>query len=321
MKTALSTLAKILISGAILYFLFRNMDLKALWQTFSSVQPFAVVFVAFLIVFNQSVSSYRWSVILKKDLDVSYLRLLSIYFVGMFFSNFLPTMVGGDIVKGYYLYKYSRKGDVAIASIFMDRYSGFAALMVITSLTLIPGYALIKGTSLPGFFALLIGSFVAMSLVIWVGPLHAGAMRLANKVHFYGINNKIDTLYKVLMSYKRHPGILVKAFICSLVVQCGVMIGYYVLGMGLGMDIPLAYYFLFIPLTTVIAMLPISLSGLGIREGAFVFLFTMAGATKEQALTLSLLWFAIGVFVSVIGGVEYIRMGGKKAVEEGLSGE
>lgn len=321
MKGALSTLVKILISGTILYFLFRNMDLEALWETFSSVEPLSVVFVAFLLIFNQSVSSYRWSVILKKDLDVSYLRLLSIYFVGMFFNNFLPTMVGGDIVKGYYLYKYSRKGDVAIASIFMDRYSGFAALMVITALTLIPGYSLIAGTPLPGFFALLLGGFVVMSLILWVGPLHSGAMKLANKVHFYGINKKIDTLYRVLMSYKRRGDILVKAFVCSLIVQCGVMIGYYVLGRGLGLELPLAYYFLFIPLTTVIAMLPISLSGLGIREGAFVFLFTMAGATKEQALTLSLLWFAVGVIVSLIGGVEYVRTGGKKAVEDGMSRE
>ncbi|CAG0982416.1 hypothetical protein ANRL2_02546 [Anaerolineae bacterium] len=146
-------------------------------------------------------------------------------------------------------------------------------------------------------------------------------MRLAGRVHFYGINKKIDTFYRVLMSYKRHGDILVKAFVCSLIVQCGVMIGYYVLGRGLGMDIPLAYYFLFIPLTTAISMLPISLSGLGIREGAFVFLFAMAGATKEQALTLSLMWFAVGVIVSIIGGFEYIRMGGRKAVEDAASRE
>ena len=321
MKGIISTLVKVCISIAIMYFLLRSIDLATLWQTFASVNPLAVVFVAVLFLCTQSISTFRWSVILKKDVEISYFRLLSIYFVGMFFNNFLPTLVGGDIVKGYYLYKYSRKGDVALASIFMDRYSGFAALMVITAIALIPGYALISGTGLSGFFALLIGGFVVMSLVIWVGPLHAGAMRMANKVHFYGINRKIDTFYKVLMSYKRRHDILVKAFICSLVVQGGVIIGYYVLGRGLGMDIPLAYYFLFIPLTTVIAMLPISLSGLGIREGAFVFLFSMAGATKEQALTLSLMWFAVGVIVSVIGGIEYVRMGGRKAVEGGMSRE
>ncbi|MDP2688907.1 MAG: lysylphosphatidylglycerol synthase domain-containing protein, partial [Deltaproteobacteria bacterium] len=64
----------------------------------------------------------------------------------------------------------------------------------------------------------------------------------------------------------------------------------------------------------VVAMLPISLSGLGLREGAFVFLFTRVGATQEQALTLSLMWFAIAAIVSVIGGIEYVRMGGRKEV-------
>ena len=321
MKGIISTLVKVCISIAIMYFLLRSIDLATLWQTFASVNPLAVVFVAVLFLCTQSISTFRWSVILKKDVDISYSKLLSIYFVGMFFNNFLPTMVGGDLVKGYYLYKYSNKGDVTLASIFMDRYSGFAALMCITALALIPGYALIKGTALPGFFVLLIGGFAAMSLVIWVGPLHSWAMRLMDKIHFYGINKKIDTFYRVLMGYKSHADILAKIFACSVVVQGGVIIGYYVLGSGLGMDIPLGYYFLFIPLTTVISMLPISLSGLGIREGAFIFLFTMVGATKEQAITLSLLWFATAALVSMIGGVEYVRMGGRKAVREGMSGQ
>lgn len=319
MKSVISTLVKVCVSGAIMYVLLRNLDLDALWKTFASVNLLSVAFVAFVFLSVQTIATYRWSVILKKDMTVPYSRLLSIYFIGLFFNNFLPTMVGGDLVKGYYLYKHSKKGDVALASIFMDRYAGFAALMCITALALIPGYPLIAGTGLPGFFVLLIGGFTFMSLVIWIGPLHSWAMRILDRVHFYGINRKIDTFYKVLMSYKRHHGILYRIFACSFVIQGGVIIGYYVLGSGLGMDVPVGYYFLFIPLTTAISMLPISLSGLGIREGAFIFLFTMIGASKEQAIALSLLWFATGVFVSIIGGVEYVRMGGRKAVEEGMA--
>ncbi|MBI5644195.1 MAG: flippase-like domain-containing protein [Deltaproteobacteria bacterium] len=317
MKNIVSIIVKICVSIAILYFLFRNIDLDAFWRTVVSVNPYTVVFVALLFIISQSISSFRWSVILKKDIDISYFKLLSIYFVGMFFNNFLPTMVGGDLVKGYYLYKYTKKGDISFASIFMDRYSGFAALMVITSISLIPGYALIKDTGLPFFFVLLIGGFFCMSLVIWVGFLHSWAMNLLSRIHFYGINKKIDTFYKVLMSYKTHPDILIKIFICSVLVQCGVIIGYYFLGRGLGMNVPLSYFFLFIPLTTAVSMLPISLSGLGLREGAFVFLFTKVGAATEQALTLSLMWFAIQAIVSIVGGIEYVRMGGRKEVMKG----
>ncbi|MBI2411860.1 MAG: flippase-like domain-containing protein [Deltaproteobacteria bacterium] len=318
MKNVISVIVKIGVSLAILYFLFRNIDLDAFLRTVLSVNPYAVVFVALLFIASQATSTYRWSIILKKDMDISYLRLLSIYFVGMFFNNFLPTMVGGDLVKGYYLYKHTKKGDVSLASIFMDRYSGFSALMVITSIALIFGYPLIKGTGLPFFFVLLIGGFFCMSLIIWVGPLHKWAMDILAKVHFYGINKKIDTFYRVLMGYKSHKDILWKIFVCSVFVQVGVMVGYYFLGRGLGMDVPIAYFFLFIPLTTAVSMLPISLSGLGIREGAFVFLFTRVGATTEQALTLSLMWFVIQALVSIVGGIEYVRMGGKK---EALGGE
>ncbi|MFQ5441400.1 MAG: lysylphosphatidylglycerol synthase transmembrane domain-containing protein [Thermodesulfobacteriota bacterium] len=312
MKKVLTTLAKLVVSGGILYFLFSGMDLAAFWETVKSVSPFAVIFVALLYIFIQAVSAHRMSLILKKDCFVPYLKLLSIYFVGMFFNNFLPTMVGGDLIKGFYLYRETGKGGVSIASIFMDRYSGFSALIFITAVALIPGYALIKGTVLPGFFVLLIGGYIGASLVIWVGPLHSWAMNILAKIHFYGINKKIDTFYNVLMSYKSHRDILVKIFLISLVVQTGVNIGYYVLSRGLGIDVGLAYFFLFIPLSTVVSMLPVSVAGLGIREGAFVYLFTRVGASKEEAITLSLMWFAIMVVVSIIGGVEFLRMGGKK---------
>ncbi len=315
MKGIISTLVKIAISGVILYALFSKINLRVFWDTATSVPPYAVVAVAFLFIGAQSLSTLRWAIILKKDMDVSYLRLLSIYFIGMFFNNFLPTMVGGDLVKGYFLYKSSQRGDVAFASIFMDRYSGFTALMVVTAIALVPGYALIKGTGLGGFFMLLLGGFVCSSLIIWVGPLHSWAMRILAKVHFYGINKKIDTFYNVLMGYKGHPDVLVKTFVCSLFVQVGVIVGHYFLGRHLGMDVGIGYFFLFIPLTTVVAMLPISLAGLGIREGAFIFFFTRAGATKEQAITLSLMWFAIMAIVSIVGGVEYLRIGGRRRMK------
>ncbi len=235
----------------------------------------------------------------------------------MFFNNFLPTMVGGDVIKGYYLYKKSKRGDVSVTSIFMDRYSGFTALIFLTTVSVIIGYPLIKGTTLPGFFVLLIGGYVGASLIIWVGALHSWAMNIMARIHFYGINKKIDSLYKALMGYKSHPGILIRVFCYSLLIQSGVMVGYWLLGVGLGMELSVIYFFLFIPLATVISMLPVSLAGLGIREGAFVYLFTRVGATPEEALTLSLMWFAIMVIVSVAGGVEYVRTGGRKALPKG----
>ncbi len=312
MKNHLTVIAKVAVSAAILYFIFSRIDIRTFWRTVSSVHPALVAAIFFLFVAIQAFSAFRWSMVVKKDMDVPFPKILSIYFIGFFFNNFFPTLVGGDLVKGYYLYRTTGRGDVSFASIFMDRYSGFTALMVITLFALLLGYPLISDTGLPFFFLLLIGGYSAASLVIWIDRLHGWAMRLMDRIHFYSINKKIDTFYRVLMSYRGRPDVLVKIFVCSLVIQGGIIIGYYLLGRGIGMDVPAGYYFLFIPLATAAAMIPLSLSGLGIREGAFVFLFEKAGATQEEALGLSLLFFVITVLSSTIGGIEYIRVGGRK---------
>ncbi|HHL39513.1 MAG TPA: flippase-like domain-containing protein [Deltaproteobacteria bacterium] len=315
MKKALTTLVKVAVSGTIMFFLLRSVDTGKFWEMLRATSPAAIAASALIYTGLQCVTTYRWSVILGKDMTVPYPKLFSIYFIGMFFNNFLPTLVGGDVIKGYYLYKLTGRGGPALASIFMDRYSGFTALMFITFLALFPGYPLIKGTGLALFFALLLGGYVLVSLVLWTDRLHGRAMSVLARIRFYGINEKIDKFYRVLMSYRSERAILAKVFAFSLIVQGGVIIGYYVLARGMGMEVSLAHFFLYIPLTTAASMVPISLAGLGIREGVFVFLFTKAGASVEEALGLSLLWFAIMVAVSLIGGIEYIRLGAVKDVK------
>ncbi len=323
-KKALTTIFKLAVSVSILYFLFSSVDIETFFSVIKTLNPLLFIFLGFFFVAIQGMSAYRWSIVLKKDVQVPYTRLLSIYFIGMFFNNFLPTIVGGDVVKGYYLYKKTGRGDVTAASILMDRYSGFTALMAITLVALVPGYALISGTGLPGFFLLLVGVYIVVSLFVWVESLHGWMVRMLTRVRLLRLNEMIETFYRALMSYKKHHAVLLKIFLCSLVIQCGVIVGYIMLARGLGIETSPGYFFLFIPLATVVSMVPVSLSGLGIREGAFVFLFTKAGTSQEEALGLSLVWFAMMVCVSVIGGVQYVRMRGKKepvtgAEEEGLS--
>lgn len=311
-KSSSITALKSIISLVILYALFSKIDISALWEKMCSVNPGIVLLGACIFIGVQCVSTYRWSIILEKDVDIPYRNLLSIYFIGMFFNNFLPTMIGGDAVKGYYLYKVTGKGGASLASIFMDRYSGFTALIFIVLAGLVAGYPLIKDTGLPIVLGIFVAGYFLLSLVLWVDVMHGWMLHLLKRTRLHRVAEKIDNFYNVLMSYKKFHKMLVKIFLYSLVVQIGVIIGYYVIARGLQIDIPLGYFFIFIPLTTTASMFPLSLSGLGVREGAFVLLFTMIGATQEEALSLSLLWFAIVVSVSILGGVEYIKAGGRK---------
>lgn len=315
MKSIFTTLLKIVISLGILYFLFRGMDFNAFVETIKAIKPISIVAAVLIVLVIQCVSSLRWQILLKKDFDAPYLKLLSMYLIGMFFNNFLPTLVGGDLIKTYYLYKQTGKGSVALASIFLDRYAGFTALIFNTVIALIFGHYLLEGTGFISFFLILVVGFICASLVIWVDFMHRWAMTVMSKVHMYGINHKIDEFYEVLMGYKGHMVGFYKAFGLSILVQGGVVIAYFILGWGIGMDVSIGYFFLFIPLATVASMVPISLAGLGVREGIFIYLFTRIGVSQVEALSLSLLFFFVTLIISIIGGIEYVRIGGKKAVK------
>ena len=188
-KERLMPVVKVAVSAALLYALFRKTDFNAFLNAVSSVSVFYAALAVLIYFMVQCVSAYRWSLILAKDVSVPYREILSIYFIGMFFNNFLPTIIGGDVVKGYYLYKRVGNGPKVFASIFMDRYSGFAALMAITLVAFVFGYFAvyaIGGAGLIGVFVLLMGGFVCVSLFLWFKGLHDWLVKALLKISFLG---------------------------------------------------------------------------------------------------------------------------------------
>src|SRR3970040_3035733 len=112
-----------------------------------------------------------------------------------------------------------------------------------------------------------------------------------------------------MMLYTGEPVVLLKAFGVSFIIQFMSITIFYLISKGLDMTVSIGYFFLFVPIAVTISMIPISLSGLGLREGAFVYLFTKVGATDAQALTVSLVYFAAMVLLGLIGGREDVRLG------------
>lgn len=312
MKNKITILIKVSVSATLLYFLISVMDTEKLISTATSVGWGYVLLMLFVLFIIQIFAIYRWWLVLKRDVDVSINMVGSLVFVGLFFNNFLPTIVGGDAVKGYYLYRHIDRGDVTFTSILVDRYAGFTALMFLAFLALIPGYGLIAGTGVEVVCIGIIVLYFMLSLFLWVESIHGWFVRVLSKIGFYGLNEKIDKVYKALMGYKKESALIGKICFLSVFIQAGAIMSFAIIGYGLGIQVSVWYYFLFVPVATVVAMVPLSLSGLGLREGALVFLFSYAGADKEQVIVMSLMWFAGLAFVSIIGGVEYLRLGGKK---------
>lgn len=312
-KKIISLLLKILVSISILVFLFRKTDMVQVFAIIRSMDILMFITVVFLYAVTQIVSTYRWSLFLPKaGIDMPFLKLISLYYIGMFFNIFLPTAIGGDVVKSYYLYKSSGKGGNSLASVFLDRFTGFFAMVIIASVSLILGYKYVKDTYVPVFVIALASMFFLSSLILWNKGLHNWALAIISRIKLFGINEKIESLYQSVMLYKGEPMVFLKAFGVSFVVQIASVVIFYLLSKGIGMTVPIGYFFLFVPIAVSISMIPISLSGLGLREGAFVYLFAKAGATDAQAISVSLAGFAAMVLLGLAGGIEYIRLGNVK---------
>jgi glycosyltransferase 2 family protein len=103
-------------------------------------------------------------------------------------------------------------------------------------------------------------------------------------------------------------------FAASTMVQVSRIYVHYVVGLALGVQISVAYYFLFVPVLAALISLPISLNGIGVREGAAVVLFQMAGLTREQSFAIPFLTYVIAVLISLLGGLIFVSRTPRRAL-------
>jgi hypothetical protein len=117
------------------------------------------------------------------------------------------------------------------------------------------------------------------------------------------LGRSLSSLYDTFARYRDRKKIFFYAVYLSFGIQLLNILVYILLAEALGISIPWGYFFLFFPIVTVIAMLPISFNGLGMREGMFVYLFSKIGLPSAQALSLSLTWYFIITGISLVGGI------------------
>lgn len=296
MKKILSFAVKLVVSGGILLYLFyfSDINIQKVIATLKQTR-LPVFFLAFFVYLcTIFISSKRWSLFLPEPMKYS--RIVSLYFIGSFFNTFLPGLVGGDAVKAFYLYKDTGKGGASLVSVFMDRYMGLTAMIGLGIIAFIGGYSYIKGTDIVWMVPVLFGGFLLASLILW--KLNWGKIKILNM------------FYEPLMGFKSEAKIITKALLLAFIIQIFGITSAYILSLSIGINIPIIYFFMFVPIISVVAAIPANLAGLGFREAGFVFLFTTSAGLiiKEEAMSLSLLVFTIMCMANLIGGVEYVRI-------------
>jgi hypothetical protein len=311
-KQAAILIAKLSVSAILFYFLVSKIGGKTILYNIRLLDPVAFFAAVGLYIIASYLSTIRWKLLVPYKSKTS--RLFSIYMIGSFFNTYLPGIIGGDAVKAYYLNKElhatgsnSKALDqeeatpllvVAIASVFMDRYVGLSALLALGMLAFPFGIGYLERASVQW-------------PVIWFVPAATCVFIVSSFLIFkFRIGVRLRFLFKTyqyLQFYRSKKNIMGRCFIYSIIIQLLTILSVYVLAKGLSLDTSFLSLLIFVPIIVLVSFLPVSISGIGLREGAFIFLLGSTGIPAEKSMTLSIIWF-LSVFVAGVWGLfEYLR--------------
>lgn len=293
-------------SLSLLGLLFWKTDLSQFSEVLRNINLplFLVSLLSYMLLFIPM--SYRWQLLLRVlGIDAPIGRLYKTYLVGLFFNNFFPTTIGGDIVRGYSLYQFTQKGKEAVVSVIVERFLGFTSLIMIAVAALALSYPSFYDPLLAWLILAAFLVYLVVLIVMLTPTIFILADRFLQKFKIRKLGSKLLQIPEVISLYKSSPFVLIRLVFFSLFLQVLAILIYYILCYSLHLEIPLIDVFLFLPIISIVSMIPISLGGLGIREGMSVYLFQQIGIESAQALSLSLAWFSIILLSSAVGGAVF----------------
>jgi uncharacterized protein (TIRG00374 family) len=314
-KSALLFLKVVFSVGILVYIFTRVVDLGDLWANLRGARISYLIAAVAVYSVVQCLSAYRWYLLLKPlDIEIGFPKILSLYYLGMYFNFFLPSAIGGDVFKVYYLNKETGRLSASTASVFLDRDVGMGGLLI--AATLVAAFAGTRippenGVLLAPLFALIGVAFIAANLALFYRPSYNLLHRLLSLFRMKRADERVEHMFESVNSYRGQWSLGAITLVISLGVQVGCAVVNMLAADALGLRTLHGWidYMVFIPAIGLIGMIPLSVNGAGWREASYILLFTSVGAEAHQAATLSVLWLAIMIVTSLPGGIIYIARG------------
>jgi uncharacterized membrane protein YbhN (UPF0104 family) len=304
-KPAVILLLKIAVSGGLIAYFLARIHVERFIDTLVSAKLSLILLALATYLVSQAISAVRWTVLVRPlGIRTPFKDIVSYYLIGMFFNLFAPGTVGGDVSRVYYLVRDPGRDEQgrsvptvrAAMSVLMDRAIGMVVLIWIgaAGLVLFPRYPVPSSIrSLTLMLAVVFAACAVLTPVLWRVLPQDG----------YSIIVKLGL---ILRSYRAHWIALIYGIVLSLIVHLIQAWMHLVMGRALNLAIPFSYCLIVYPLVGTFAAIPISLNGLGLREGGYIFLLGLIGITTENGVAFGLLLFIIVALDSLVGGIVFL---------------
>jgi glycosyltransferase 2 family protein len=244
-------------------------------------------------------STVRWGQVLEAlDIPSDLPPLVSHTLAGMFVSNFLPSTVGGDVLRVTRLSAANGQRHASLASVVVERLTGFLVLPFITLVALVGNPTLLDlGRASRLSLTLAVGTLTALGAILLLVSNPRVGERFAGR-SWLGF---VGTVHLGLTRLRRDPAAALRVLVSALAYQLAMVAGAWMAGHAMGIEVGWSAMMAFIPIVAIAQVLPISVSGLGLREGALVLLLVPLGVTSGQAVAFGLLLYGMNMVVSLLG--------------------
>lgn len=279
-------------------------------------------YVAVLLVLSYAMivlSCWKWQILLRrKGIAAGLHSLVRLYILGNFFCNFLPSMIGGDSARGVILgRKTGRMADIFL-SIFMERFTGFVALVSLTSLAVILDHPFVHIGNLKHICLAALAATCALVFLVFSRRGFALLVRIVFRLVPGGgrFGEKLTKLHHSLQEFRSHRVEFFGIMVLSVLFHVLTGINLYVACLALNYQPHFLEMLIVTPFILLLSVLPITINGIGLWEGSFVLFFSLLGIAKPLALSVALLLRLKTLFVSAFGGLFYLQEKGERPAEQ-----
>jgi len=297
--------AKLLVTLALCGLIIWQADWSTIFETARRADPALILVVFLSMVLNVSISAYKWQVLLRlHGENFGFIHLRRYYFIAVFFNNFLPSSIGGDTYRVYKTYQVAASKTAAVLAVVNERMTGIIALVIL------------------GFFGGVVVWFQSQTrqpeieMVLFIfGAVMAGsvlmllfskkiASRFASHPKF---PQKIKILLQHLGDYRRHPRETSQVVLISFLFHIFTFFWMMMLIWAVGGRLDPFKLMLAVAVSNLVAVLPISINGIGLMDGSFIYVVSRLGMDFNRALMVMLLIRTLLIALSLIGGLYYLN--------------
>ena len=284
-------IVRLIITAIILAILAMGIDMRESVRAIAAIDLRYLALVLGLVAIDRMVMILRWILLLRSGgIAITTGDAARLFLVSSFVGSFLPAGVGADAARAYGLSRETTSGSEALASVAVDRILGVFSIVVMSMVGVL---AWAPARNDWRIAAAILALTLACSAVFWASDWLRWAIPGAH--HDHAIARRVLRLSDAVSRYRGRSGVLAHVMAWSLFVQLLRITQAYFLGVGLGITVPYSYYLLFMPLGLLILLLPISISGFGLPQGAIVWLLRPVGVPDPQSLALSTLIVLTGL--------------------------